>query len=343
MHTNDSQHEYTLRELRSRLALSDESRARMRTHLSAYADFHAIVEGTAPVRAGAFEFLKGMRWPAPAAAIFALVLMAGTSYASEKALPGDTLYMVKIRVVEPLSLTLAPSVEGRATVRVELAERRLTEAAKLAVNTRLDPSTGDFLEKEFSAHVDKSLEAADELQATGKSEESLEIRTNLEAKLVAHADILDLVEDHLDDTGNELVRVPTQELLNEVNLRKEVVSETRVALEKDLEDMVTPTQTLALVTKTDAAVPKVESAAATTPKSAANRISEAATALTAAKESLESSDPEDTKRAFHEAREAELKTEVATTILENKDVLEAIGHATTTPPAATTTPPASAQ
>ncbi|HEX8591307.1 MAG TPA: DUF5667 domain-containing protein [Candidatus Paceibacterota bacterium] len=345
MQTNEPQHEYSLRELRSRLVLSDETRARMRAHLSAYADFHAVAFKTTPKGAADFwSIFRTQRWHAPGAALLIIALMgAGTTYASGKSLPGDALYMVKINVAEPLSLTLSPTVEGRANVHVKLAERRLTEATKLAVGKQLDSSTGDFLEREFSTHVDKSLAAADTLEAKGNTEASLDIRTTLEAKLVAHADILDLVEDHLGESGSELARAPTQHLLEAVKLRQEVVSETRVALEKNLENSATPAMALALVTKTDAAVPEVNTLAqaeALLPASAAEHMSEAADALTEAKESLESTDPAETKKAFRKAREAELKTEVANVILENQDVLDAIGQGTTTPETTATTTPA---
>ncbi|MEA2701310.1 MAG: hypothetical protein QOE22_19 [Candidatus Parcubacteria bacterium] len=341
MQNNNHTIEYLLHELRG-LTLADKAKARLRAELSTYADFHAAVpQKTAVLGAtgGAFAWLSVRAWYRAGAALLAVLLIAGgTAYASDSALPGNPLYTVKVNIKEPIEVALATSPRAKAEKHVELAEKRLEEAAKLAVSEGLDEETQVYLEQEFGEHVDSTLAAAGTLEESGEAEASLDVRSHLEASLVAHADILDLVEDSLDEPGDEdrIAHASTQNLLRSVKLRQEVVSETRVALERDLEDDATQSDTLALVTEAAGSV-TAEGEASLLP-SVVEHLAESGEALAEAKESLRHDGPDDMRRAFRKAREAGRASEVVSTLLRNKDILMAIGKpATTTPETATTT------
>lgn len=331
MSKNNDSFEYLLDSFR-KLTLPEGSRTRLRADLSSYADFHQVHE---PAPVVSFGWLSLRRsGTALIAALLVIMLAGGTTYASERALPGDALYPVKVRITESVQLALAPTPHGKAEAHADLAERRLDEAAELAVASRLDERTEQYLEQKFSKHVDDSLAAADELLATGRMEDSLNVRSRLEARLEAHADILDLVEDHLDDAGEAArdQRALTQELLDAVKLRQEVVSETRLALERDLEDKVTQTQTLALVTKVDTEGARSAASGATTvvPQQALMHLEDAQEAIDEAKESLESDDQDDVGRAFRKVNEAKRSSEVAAILLENQVFLATLTKSTST-------------
>jgi hypothetical protein len=262
-----------------------------------------------------------------------VLLAGGTAYASEASLPGDALYTVKIRVAEPIEVALATTPEKKAQVHADLAERRIKEATKLAVAQTLTPETADFLEKKFSKHVDAHLAVADELAAEGKVDASLDTRSDLEAHLSAHADILDMVEDHL-ETAPEAVQEATETVLAAVKLRQEVVSETRIALEREVADDATPTETLALVTRASEAVSVAAKTTIIPP--VAEHAAEADKALSQAKDALEDG-PGDTDRAFKKALESDRASEVVTTLLENSELLMAIAPAVEATSTATTT------
>lgn len=336
--------EYLLEKLRD-IALPEESRTRMRAALSAYADFHTVRPKAAPSQgAGFFAMLHARRNSIPAALLLFITLTGGTAFGAEKALPGTILYPVKIHVTEPVQLALTPTLEGKAEVHAELAERRLEEATVLALTRGLDEGTQGYLEAQFGAHVDESLAAADTLAEDGREVESLDVRTALEAKLVAHADILGLVEDRLEETGEEAstTRRYARDLLNAVKLRKEIVSGTRLALERDLEDSMTETETLALVTRTDASLQRAAATGASDsdelPRPVERHLDDAEGALIEAKESLESDRPQDARRAYRKAHEAERASEVANILFEKRDLLKSLeAPATTTDPVATTT------
>jgi len=334
--------EYLLRELRG-LTLADSTRARMRAMLSEYADFHTA-KAHVPVPSS-FAWLSIPGWYRAGAALVAVLLLAGgTAYASGDALPGSPLYTVKVKVKEPIEVVLAGTPKEKAEKHSELAEERLEEAAKLAVNETLDADTQVYLEQEFSEHVDSTLAAAETLEENGEAKASLDVRSHLEASLEAHADILDLVEDRLEETGEKdrPAHASTRNLLRAVELRREVVSETRIALERDLEEDATQSETLAIVTETAGSV-SAEAKTGLLLPTVAEHVAETDEALAEAKESLEREDPEDMKRAFRKAREAERSSDIVSTLLKNADILVQVDMGTTTPEtAATSTEPAPA-
>lgn len=322
------------------ISLRPEAKARMRADLSAFADFHAIADEVrethlvavhAPARTRLFS-TRG--WFAPFAGALTIVLMTGTTYAAEKTIPGDTLYPIKVRVTEPVQLALSATPESKAKTHTALADRRLKEAEVLAVNRKLDDGTQAYLQQEFSKHVDRSLAAAETLSVSGKKDVSLEVRSSLEAQLIAHEDILDEVEDHLEETGDEGdgMHESTRDLREAVEVRQEVVRETRLALERDLDPDTTPVEALAVVTKADAALPKTVVIEASMPAPVARRVEDAEKALEEAKETLER-EPEDAGRAVRKARESERASEIVTTLVKHRDLLTAIAK----PAEATTT------
>ena len=335
MQKHNDKIEYSLRELRG-LTLADSTRARMRAELSEYADFHAARKHV-PIKSP-FVWLSMTMWYRTGAALTAVLLLAGgTAYASGDSLPGSPLYTVKVNFKEPIEVALATTPKQKADKHTKLAEKRLEEATKLAVSETLNADTQVYLEQEFSEHVDSTLAAAETLEKNGENGESLDVRSHLEASLEAHADILDLVEDRLEETGEEdrPAHALTKNLIRAVELRREVVSETRIALERDLEDGATQSDTLAIVTETAGSVSA--EAKATILPTVVEHIANTDEALEDAKKSLEREDPEDIKRAFRKAHEAERSSDIVSTLLKNADILIQVDTATDTSETATTT------
>ncbi len=172
-----------------------------------------------------------------AALLILVASLGGTAYAANGSLPGQPLYPIKINVTEPVETALIPSASGKAAWHAILAERRLDEATQLAVKGSLDSATQQSLSDNFSTHVRDSIAAADELQKEGDVNGALAVRSDLEARITAHEDILGLVADHLaasgaaDATSTEAVRT----LLTVVHDRQDTVEGARLALE-DSED-----------------------------------------------------------------------------------------------------------
>ena len=121
--------------------------------------------------------------------IIALVMGGSVSFAAENTLPGDTLYPVKVYVNENARVAVAFTDKSKAELAVELANRRLEEAGKLAVRGTLDANT----EATVATNVENRVKDARERLATLKShdeEAASEIDVDLNSVLNAHSVVL---------------------------------------------------------------------------------------------------------------------------------------------------------
>lgn len=132
----------------------------------------------------------------PIAAALVLVLISGTgvSFAAESALPGDALYAVKTKVTEPVRVALATGAEAKANVQIDLAERRIEEAATLSSEGRLDEATQDELTTSFETHA---ANAAAEVEKIDDEDSSVrvELASRFETRLAAHEAVLATVQE----------------------------------------------------------------------------------------------------------------------------------------------------
>lgn len=100
------------------------------------------------------------RLPRALAWALAAVVIASTgataTYASTHALPGEALYGVKVKVLEPAETALAFSAEAKADVAVAHLERRFQEAAVLSASGKLDDH-----DEELAVMAEKDIAAVD--------------------------------------------------------------------------------------------------------------------------------------------------------------------------------------
>ena len=189
--------EHTLAALKNEPGLSDVEREKMRTLLHEYMAFKPLPAFPTTARRGftLSSFLRSHRPLAllTACALLFVTLSGGVAYAAENTLPGDTLYSVKIAVTEPVRTLLASSPKAKVSWHIELADRRLDEAAALAQKEELSTSTARALTEAFSLHAEFATEAIaaqekeDPVGATASA-------ARFSGQLHAHIAILDEIE-----------------------------------------------------------------------------------------------------------------------------------------------------
>ncbi len=176
-----------------RISLDQSDKAAMRAHLLEYAHMkplrpHASAHPAYPILDKISVFFAQHSMPFITAALI-LTIGGSTVAAAESALPGEFLYPIKIHVTEEVRATLATSAKAKADWSVVRAERRLEEAATLAVAGRLDEAT----RAEIDINIDAQVESAGKNRAelAGKNDPSAqEVQTNIGSILVARANIL---------------------------------------------------------------------------------------------------------------------------------------------------------
>jgi len=138
----------------------------------------------------------------PLAAALALVFIfgGGVSFAAEGALPGDALYSVKTNVNETVKVALATDTEAKANVQMQLAERRIEEAAALAAENRLDTETQTALAAAFEAHASNATQEVATIDEEDSSA-AAEMTSRFETRLAAHEEVLALVSADVNATN----------------------------------------------------------------------------------------------------------------------------------------------
>ncbi len=133
-----------------------------------------------------------------------IFLSGGVAFASQKSLPGDTLYSLKVRVFEPTYSVLIISPESKARYESSLATRRLVEAEILANEDRLDGAKEKQLNSLLENHT-AALNATINQSRRNKSidqEKGDDIVTNFHATMNAHARVLNLISEQKDVQDN---------------------------------------------------------------------------------------------------------------------------------------------
>lgn len=301
-------------ELLKTLMLDERDKGRLRDALSAYVDLHELqkpVPARAAIPSPFFSYIYS-RSGASVLAFVLILLVGGSSaaYASEGAVPGSPLYPVKVAVIEPVQGALITNAEGQASWHAKLASRRLEEATTLAAENKLDTKTQAYLEQKFNTEVDTSNKDADVLAATGDMNAALDVRSDLEAKISAHAQILAAIDAHYANAATTTAQ-STKTLLASVQKRRIEAVQARLALEDSSRHSGTggTVAVATMLTHTDAA-PKVMSAQAD------------ATALT-------------------QARDEERDTEEASILLQHASLLRAFAPVASTTASTTATTTAS--
>jgi hypothetical protein len=205
MHIDPKTKEY-LDELKQ-VRLSDSARTRIEQNLIEYARFHTVREvednrfiGQVPQRTALLTLFKPKSMTALIIAI-ALVAGGGTSFAAEKAVPGDILYSIKTGVNENIRSAFAFSHEAEAKLQARLAQERLEEAETLAARGSLDAQTAARLSSDLKTHYDEASEQNMALDADGDYEASANVRASLEGNFRTYADVLTDLHARID--GND--------------------------------------------------------------------------------------------------------------------------------------------
>ena len=180
--------------------LSSFEKEQMLSQMRAFVGFHAVRK-----EAG-IRHKEGRQKPSfisliirkkimPIGIIIALLLSGGgVSYAAEQALPGDTLYPIKVRVNEEIREWASLSSEAKANWEGRRAERRLEEVERLALSGNLTEELEKRLEERFETHIEKINEKIAEFEEAGNTQAIERLTSALETSLENHNEILGLVK-----------------------------------------------------------------------------------------------------------------------------------------------------
>ncbi len=190
-----------------KISLTQEERDKILSNLKLHMKFSAPVK--TPYFKGIISSISsqmGRRISYVLAAVLVVVLAGGSAaYASEKSLPGDILYPVKVNIVEPIKEALAATPEQKAQVETSLAEERLKEAETLSKEGKLSTSAAENLDNNYKKHKENVLNLANQEKNGGSPSNAPKMEADFNNKINEHSDILNKMNGQLNN-AQELKR-----------------------------------------------------------------------------------------------------------------------------------------
>ncbi len=177
-----------------------------------------------------FSYIKlTLSKPMPIIIALVILLGGGTTFAAQSSLPGSPLYPVKVEVNERVGGWLSFSDQAKASWDAHLAEVRLQEAEKLAVENKLDKNTRISIEENFKQHAEGVANRVKKLELNNTTG-ALEVNSDFETSLKSHSKILDDIATSLDGS----VKIELDNLNHEVKAKNNSTTENENKNEKDI-------------------------------------------------------------------------------------------------------------
>lgn len=138
------------------------------------------------------------------ALVIVMFFSAGITFASEKALPGDFLYLVKTGINERVIELTKLNPQAKVKWNTRVAERRLEEAEKLAGKNKLGQEARAKIESNFEKHAERIRERINRFETEKNLETASDISSNFEITLRVHEKILDRISEEKTEAANEV-------------------------------------------------------------------------------------------------------------------------------------------
>jgi hypothetical protein len=192
----------------------------------------------------------------------AFLVMAGSlSFAAEKSLPGDALYVVKTNFNENVQGLLTFSSQSRAKLEAKFAENRLVEAQKLAVNNSLTEEQEISLNESLKKHTEEFSKSLEQINSKEDPATAASLSAEFQSTLLAHRNVIssigdseskqvlhDAIQEEIasvdalrKDAEGKLASLSTKEIKAAASARAIEAEEAILSLEK-ITDLESPTQ-----------------------------------------------------------------------------------------------------
>lgn len=161
------------------IKLREDERHELRQRLLSYMEYHPLPQSDGlksartsnTVSLGVFiKYISKGHVMGRVAGLVSVFLLVLVPVMAENALPGETLYPVKVRFNEELRGALASSPYQKIEWETELLERRVTEANLLADSGRLTPAVEAGVAVAIKQHSDAAKKSIDSIRVSDESE-----------------------------------------------------------------------------------------------------------------------------------------------------------------------------
>lgn len=204
--------------------LTDTERADIRVHLAHHMNTYVPQRSRATASPYHYHAWK-KRLTAGVASLVMVMITGGTglAYASFDALPGETLYGIKV-TTEEVQSAIKTSPESRARFEVERVERRINEAVTLAARGTLDEKNKATISKNLKRHTEKVAFETSKLSKE-EPEKAIEVSARLAVTLEAQKEVIINTA-----TSTELAIISEQIIAAQVQAKEEKASATEILI-----------------------------------------------------------------------------------------------------------------
>lgn len=145
-----------------------------------------------------FVYVRQRKFVPSLAIVLLLCVTGGVSALAEDALPGDSLYSLKVNVNEQVKGFVAVTPEAKARLAVETTERRLQEAVILSSQGKLTDENKQIIQGQLSKNATDVKNSVATLVASDNISVAQEVAINFEASLKTHELILETIAKNAD-------------------------------------------------------------------------------------------------------------------------------------------------
>lgn len=173
------------------------------------------------------QFVTFRRHAVVFSAFLIVATSAGITFASEKSLPGNLLYSIKINITEPARDLIKVLPEKNIEWQAQKATRRLLEAEELLVQDKFDDKKRDEIESLFKKHTENFKKSSErEIEKIGVKEESAKIKNVEQTEAVEKKDV------NKEETKKEKAETEIKEIEKHKKEARKVVEKRLEQLEK---------------------------------------------------------------------------------------------------------------
>lgn len=169
--------------------------------------------------------------------VMAGLLMGSTlSFAAENTAPGDLLYPIKVGINEQVRGIVAITPKAKADWEVQLAERRLKEMEKLAIEANISPEIKVLAKQNFTASSERVKSRILKLEEDHDNEDAISTAGTFRDMLRKHEETIDNSDNHKKEIKAK------QELSAQSATTTSVQSEKNIEPLKDVREMLRETR-----------------------------------------------------------------------------------------------------
>lgn len=140
-----------------------------------------------------FVYIKQRKFVPSLVAVLVLVVTGGFSAIAENALPGDSLYSLKVNINEQVKGMVAITPEAKARLAVETTEKRLQEAIVLSSQGKFTDEKKQILKIQLDKNASSVKNNVASLVASNNISAAKDVSINFETSLKTHELILSTI------------------------------------------------------------------------------------------------------------------------------------------------------